>query len=79
MRRRRDEYDPSEGPTIDRSYDQSGDYEGRTSMKGMRVRHVDFGEGVVVDYEGEGARAKVTVKFPSVGLKRVIAKFLQPL
>ncbi len=77
MRRRRDEYDASEGPTIDRSYDQSGDF-GGGQLKGMRVRHVDFGEGVIVDYEGEGARAKVTVRFNSVGLKRVIAKFLTP-
>ncbi len=76
-RRRQYEYDASEGPTVDHSYDQSGDFAGG-NFKGMRVRHVDFGEGVVVDYEGEGARAKVTVKFASVGLKRVIAKFLQP-
>ncbi|MGQ0503839.1 MAG: ATP-dependent helicase [Myxococcaceae bacterium] len=71
-------YDSTEGPYIDRSFDQSGDFEASpsNSVKGMRVRHVDFGEGVVVECEGEGERAKLTVRFASVGLKRVIAKFL---
>jgi hypothetical protein len=33
----------------------------------------------VVSCEGQGPNAKLTVRFPSVGLKRVIARFLTPM
>ena len=37
---------------------------------GTRVRHAKFGEGRVLEVEGEGVRAVVTVQF-AVGVKRL--------
>lgn len=36
---------------------------------GQRVRHQKFGEGVVLNYEGQGMQARVQVKFGKVGTK----------
>ena len=36
---------------------------------GQRVRHGKFGEGVIVDFEGQGPRTRVQVKFASAGSK----------
>ncbi len=38
---------------------------------GQRVRHAKFGEGVVVNIEGQGARTEVMVNFEKVGSKRL--------
>ncbi|HZA14987.1 MAG TPA: 3'-5' exonuclease, partial [Myxococcaceae bacterium] len=68
------------GPRIDRSYDQSVHYQDTDRpLVGLRVRHAQFGEGAVVAVDGSGPNAKLTVKFGSVGLKRVVARFLTPL
>ena len=65
------------GPVVDRSYDQSADFgqEGE-SVIGMRVRHSQFGEGKIVACDGQGPNAKLTVSFPTAGLKRIVAKWL---
>ncbi|MBX5482567.1 MAG: UvrD-helicase domain-containing protein [Myxococcaceae bacterium] len=77
---RRRSYDDDTGPQIDRSYDQSVHYEDvDRPLIGLRVRHNQFGEGRIVACDGQGPNAKLTVDFPSVGLKRVIARFLTPL
>lgn len=69
--------DPDEGPYIDRSYDQTSDFDFKHGLRGARVRHERFGEGVVVQCDGDGPNAKLTVRFPEpVGLKRVVARFL---
>ncbi len=48
-------------------------------VRGMRVRHEQFGVGRIVSADGSGPNAKVTVEFGGgVGLKRVIARFLMP-
>jgi DNA helicase-2/ATP-dependent DNA helicase PcrA len=75
---RRRPYD-DDGPRIDRSYAQEaeGGFDGE-SVVGIRVRHAQFGEGEVVACDGSGPNAKLTVAFPRVGLKRIIARFLQP-
>ncbi|RMH68403.1 MAG: hypothetical protein D6683_16850, partial [Actinomyces sp.] len=39
---------------------------------GDDVRHASWGEGVVIDVEGTGDRAEATVRFPSVGEKRLL-------
>ncbi|HZH04584.1 MAG TPA: 3'-5' exonuclease, partial [Myxococcaceae bacterium] len=70
-----------EGLYVDRSFDQSAGYDsgcGDGSPVGSTVRHSDFGEGRVVSCDGNGPNAKLTVNFPGVGLKRVVARFLQP-
>jgi DNA helicase-2/ATP-dependent DNA helicase PcrA len=42
---------------------------------GIRVRHQQFGVGTVVDLEEQGDDYKVTVKFSSVGTKKLLASF----
>ena len=48
---------------------------------GSRVRHEKFGEGVVLNYEGQGAHARVQVNFEEVGHKWLVLAYakLQPL
>ena len=36
---------------------------------GQRVRHALFGEGVILNYEGSGAQARVQVNFDAEGSK----------
>src|SRR5713101_292303 len=73
-KRSRDE--DSEGPYIDRSYDQSAEWIAPQDVRGARVLHSQFGEGEILQCDGQGPNAKVTVKFRTVGLKRVVARFL---
>ncbi|MCM2254349.1 MAG: UvrD-helicase domain-containing protein [Vicinamibacteria bacterium] len=42
---------------------------------GARVRHPLFGVGTVVRREGDGDDLKVTVSFPGVGAKRLVARY----
>ena len=46
-----------------------------TFTLGQRVSHAQFGEGVVVDYEGSGAHTRVQVNFESVGQKWLVLAF----
>ncbi|PTL79400.1 ATP-dependent helicase [Vitiosangium sp. GDMCC 1.1324] len=78
--RKRNWGDEDDGPRIDRSYSQASDMDGvGGDVRGMRVRHEQFGMGRIVSTDGAGPNAKVTVDFGgAVGLKRVIARFLLP-
>ena len=42
---------------------------------GQRVQHPTFGEGVVLDYEGEGSHARVQVNFKSAGSKWLVVAY----
>jgi len=42
---------------------------------GQRVRHAKFGEGVVLQREGEGAHERVQVNFEDVGMKWLMAAY----
>jgi DNA helicase-2/ATP-dependent DNA helicase PcrA len=42
---------------------------------GMTVEHPKYGTGTVVQREGEGDNAKITVNFPNFGLKKLIEKY----
>jgi DNA helicase-2/ATP-dependent DNA helicase PcrA len=42
---------------------------------GAKVRHPLFGVGTVLRSEGEGPELKVTVSFPGVGAKKLVARF----
>ncbi len=42
---------------------------------GQHVRHAKFGEGVVLDYEGQGQTARVRVNFASVGSKWLVEAY----
>ncbi len=44
---------------------------------GQRVRHPKYGEGTVYQREGDGEDAKITVQFPSFGLKKLVEKYAQ--
>jgi DNA helicase-2/ATP-dependent DNA helicase PcrA len=48
---------------------------------GARVRHARFGEGVVLNFEGDGAHARVQVNFHGTGTKWLVVAYanLQPL
>jgi DNA helicase-2/ATP-dependent DNA helicase PcrA len=48
---------------------------------GQRVRHQTFGEGVVLQFEGDGDRARIQVKFEDAGSKWLVMGYarLQPL
>ena len=66
------------GPSVDYSYDQTEDSPRPPFAAGDRVLHQSLGEGLVRGCDGAGFDAKVTVVFPGVGEKRVIARFLRP-
>jgi DNA helicase-2/ATP-dependent DNA helicase PcrA len=42
---------------------------------GIKVRHPLFGVGTVLRREGDGADFKVTVSFPGVGAKKLVARY----
>jgi DNA helicase-2/ATP-dependent DNA helicase PcrA len=44
---------------------------------GQRVRHPKFGEGEVRGFTGAGAELKLTVYFPKVGPKTIVARFVE--
>jgi DNA helicase-2/ATP-dependent DNA helicase PcrA len=45
---------------------------------GARVRHPSFGVGTIEDTDGQGPNLKLTVRFPpGVGLKKVLARFVE--
>ncbi|WP_188859383.1 DNA helicase II [Marinobacterium nitratireducens] len=48
---------------------------------GQRVRHAKFGEGIVVNYEGSGAKARLQVNFDDEGAKWLVLGYakLEPL
>lgn len=51
---------------------------GRTGLaRGTRVRHPKYGEGSVVQREGDGEDAKITVQFQLHGVKKLVEKFAQ--
>jgi DNA helicase II / ATP-dependent DNA helicase PcrA len=42
---------------------------------GSRVRHAKYGLGTVVDCEGDGENAKLTISFPGYGRKKMIERY----
>ena len=42
---------------------------------GQRVLHGKFGEGVVLNYEGQGSNARVQVNFDSKGSKWLVLSY----
>jgi len=46
---------------------------------GRRVKHPSFGIGTVEDEDGSGLNRKLSVRFgPGVGLKKILARFVEP-
>ncbi|PCK02601.1 MAG: DNA helicase II [Alteromonadaceae bacterium] len=58
---------------------KSDEYSGFTL--GQSVVHAKFGEGVIMQFEGKGARTQVHVNFPGLGVKRLMLEYakLEPL
>lgn len=46
---------------------------------GQTVTHRQFGDGVVLQQEGQGNRARLQIKFAKVGVKWLIASYVEPL
>jgi DNA helicase-2/ATP-dependent DNA helicase PcrA len=42
---------------------------------GSRVSHPSFGEGIVLELEGSGDAARISVEFERAGLKRLMLKY----
>jgi DNA helicase-2/ATP-dependent DNA helicase PcrA len=42
---------------------------------GQRVQHAKFGDGVVLNYEGQGAQARVQVNFEGAGSKWLVVAY----
>jgi DNA helicase-2/ATP-dependent DNA helicase PcrA len=40
---------------------------------GQRVRHAQFGEGIIIDSRVSGGDEEVNIAFDDVGLKRLVA------
>jgi DNA helicase II / ATP-dependent DNA helicase PcrA len=47
----------------------------REMRRGTRVRHAQFGDGVILRTEGSGDNAKLTVYFDRIGTKKFVARF----
>jgi DNA helicase-2/ATP-dependent DNA helicase PcrA len=56
-------------------YDDGGG-DGPGLQVGAKLRHSSFGVGEVRGWQGSGADLKVTMRFPSVGVKTILARFL---
>jgi len=71
---RESRYDPASKPAVKQAAAGVGGL-----GRGARVKHPSFGVGTVEDSDGEGLNRKLVVRFgPGVGLKRVLARFIDP-
>ncbi len=59
----------------ERSFEEDLNQDHPRLVKGERVLHATFGSGVVMDVAGFGRDLRVTVKFQSVGLKKLLARY----
>jgi DNA helicase-2/ATP-dependent DNA helicase PcrA len=66
-----------DGTTVEYDGDGGGDEAESAFRLGQRVRHPRFGEGEVRGFTGTGSELKLTVYFPSVGPKTIVARFVE--
>ena len=67
---------PRSRPTQDASRSLAPPLAAQAEIKpGARVRHPLFGVGTVLRSDGSGEELKVTVSFPGVGAKRLVARY----
>jgi DNA helicase II / ATP-dependent DNA helicase PcrA len=69
------------GPSAGRSYVAADEVPFGEVQQGSRVRHPSLGEGVVLEVDGDGADAKLTVFFDRAGKRRLMARYanLEPV
>ncbi|MCD6039324.1 MAG: uvrD [Gammaproteobacteria bacterium] len=60
-------------PTVDKKW--MADSDGHIQV-GQRVTHHQFGDGIVLQYEGRGEHARIQVRFEKAGTKWLIASFV---
>jgi len=65
----------SRGSTTSRFTDVPEDDNGLKINLGQRVLHPSFGEGMVMNYEGEGRQARVQINFEEVGSKWLVMEY----
>lgn len=76
-RRHRDDLDQREFDEREIVYQVDREHEDELAPKsGAKVSHAAFGVGRVIDASGSGRDLRVTVDFPSVGRKTVLARYL---
>ena len=46
---------------------------------GMTVCHRQYGEGQLLGWDGSGSNLKLTLRFPTIGTKTILARFCEPL
>ncbi|MEC7606529.1 MAG: DNA helicase II, partial [Pseudomonadota bacterium] len=63
------------GVTIGRGPGQDAEVPETQISLGQRVTHGKFGEGVVLNYEGQGNNARVQVNFDAVGSKWLVLSY----
>ena len=51
--------------------------QGRQFKLGQRVGHAKFGEGIVLQLEGEGAQERAQINFKQVGVKWLMLSYAQ--
>jgi DNA helicase-2/ATP-dependent DNA helicase PcrA len=66
---------PAYAAPVQRSRLLHGDVEGTNLKLGQRIAHSKFGEGVILNYEGEGKQARVHVNFDSEGSKWLMLSY----
>ena len=69
-----DVVDPGE-ETASYAYENEDQTAGASLRAGIRVRHPQFGVGTVLAVEEHTDDLKITVRFNSVGQKKLLAKF----
>ena len=75
-----DEHDQRSWDDDEPSYDLDGDRDRPAGRfrPGVRVNHVQFGVGRIVDASGEGKDQKLVIEFPEIGEKTVLARYVTP-
>ncbi len=71
------EYDPEQTPRKFKTKTTTPQANTGLYKLGQKVKHSSFGEGFIKKVEGSGDETKVTVFFPSVGDKKIIASYLE--
>jgi DNA helicase-2/ATP-dependent DNA helicase PcrA len=65
----------SETPAPTYAYENEDQSAGGAVRVGMRVRHAQFGVGTIMALEEHNDDVKVTVRFNTVGVKKLLSKF----
>ncbi len=69
-------YERSKPQTVTPQFNIRGEEVGETGLQvGQAVSHKKFGEGVIINYEGQSEHARIQVKFARYGSKWLVASY----